>query len=178
MKQFYDRLLATLTVALLVILAAVVLYSVGARTAGASPIWYDEVASILLAWITFLGAALATLRNAHLNFETLLLAQQPRLRAALFIFVELVFLCAFAIILWVGWQILSVFGDETLTSLPGVQLAYVRSVVPIGALLTLLARAMVVRDNWRRVMAGRDAESEEIAAEIARAQEALARAPR
>lgn len=178
MRRAYDRLLATLTIALLVTLALVVLYSVGARASGFSPIWYDEVASILLAWISFLGAALATLRNAHLNFENLLVAQPRPVRAALFVFVETVFVLTFGLICWAGWRILGVFNDEVLTSIAWVQLAYVRSIVPIGALLMLVSRLFVVHQNWLRVMAGRDAESEEIQAEIVRAQEALARAPR
>lgn len=170
LRRAYERGLAALTIALLIVLAVVVVYAVVARTAGASPIWYDEVASILLAWLSLTGAALAMLRNSHLNFESLLVSRAPRTRAALLVVVEVVVLTVFGLLLWAGWRILEVFGDETMTSLPWVKLAFVQSVVPIGAALTIVSRVFVMRDNWRRVMAGRDAESEEIAAEIARAQ--------
>lgn len=176
MRRAYERALAAATIALLIVLAAIVVYAVAARTAGASPIWYDEVASILLAWLSLLGAALAMLRNAHLNFENLLVAQPPGRRAALFVLVEAVVFTVFALMLWAGWRILEVFGDETITSIPWVRLAFVQSVVPIGAALTITSRLLVLRENWRRVMAGRDAESEEIAAEIARAQAEHSRA--
>ncbi|MCL4745833.1 MAG: TRAP transporter small permease subunit [Burkholderiaceae bacterium] len=175
MRRYYERLLAIVTIALLIALAAIVLYAVAARTLGASPIWYDEVASVVLAWLSLLGAALAMARNAHLNFENLLMAQPLRVRGALFLFAELVVLAVFSILLWVGWRILEVFGDETLTSLTWVPLAVVHAIVPVGAALTILARLLVARENWQRVMEGRDSESEEIAAEIARAQAELAR---
>jgi TRAP-type C4-dicarboxylate transport system permease small subunit len=175
MRRAYERLLAAVTVAVLIVLAATVVYAVAARTLGASPIWYDEVASIMLAWLTLLGAALAMVRNAHLNFENLLMAQSVRVRAVLFVVVEVVVLVVFGLIMWAGLRILEVFGDETLTSIPWAKLAFVQSIVPIGAALTIIARVLVVRENWLRVMAGRDTESEEIAAEIARAQAELAR---
>lgn len=177
-RSIYERTLATVTLTLLVALAAVVLYSVAARTAGSSPIWYDEVASVMLAWLTFLGAALATLRHAHLNFDTLLVSRGLALRRLLFGFGELVFLGVFALIGWAGWHILEIFGDEALTSLRSVPLALVHSVVPIGAGLMILSRLLVAGENWQRVKAGRDLDSDEITAEIARAQTELNKAPR
>ncbi|MGH7405804.1 MAG: TRAP transporter small permease, partial [Candidatus Methylomirabilales bacterium] len=33
-------------------------------------IWYDEFASYLLVWLTFYGAVLATYRDAHIGFDT------------------------------------------------------------------------------------------------------------
>ena len=40
-------------------LAVVVVLGVGFRKFGAALVWYDEVASVLLAWLTYYGAALA-----------------------------------------------------------------------------------------------------------------------
>ena len=176
LRRLLQRALEAVAIALLTVLATVVLLGIGARSVGRPLVWYDEVASILLAWLSLLGAALAMLRNAHLNFENLLVAQPPGRRAALFVLVEAVVFTVFALMLWAGWRILEVFGDETITSIPWVRLAFVQSVVPIGAALTITSRLLVLRENWRRVMAGRDAESEEIAAEIARAQAEHSRA--
>ncbi len=176
MLIWFRRILATLTIGLLIMLAAVVLYAVASRTAGASPVWYDEVASVLLAWLSLLGAALATARNAHLNFEGLLMSLPPRVRGTAFVFGEAVFYATFGVVLWYGWQLLAVFGDETLTSLPRVALAHVQSVVPLGAALILIARVLVTPGNWARVRAGTDLESAEIAAEIDRARASMAQA--
>ena len=56
-----QRALELAVVALMVALALVVVLGVVFRRFGAALVWYDEVASILLAWLTFYGAALAAL---------------------------------------------------------------------------------------------------------------------
>jgi TRAP-type C4-dicarboxylate transport system permease small subunit len=176
MLTWFIRLLAGITILLLVVLAGVVLFAVASRTAGSSPVWYDEVASVLLAWLSLLGAALATARNAHLNFEGLLMSLPSRLRTLAFIVGEAVFYATFAIVLWFGWKLLAIFGDETMTSLPAVPLSIVQSIVPLGAVLIVIARLLVTPGNWARVQAGTDLESQEIAAEIERARTSMAQA--
>jgi len=52
----------------MVTLSVVVIVAVCYRIAGDSLSWYDEVASILLAWITYYGAALAALQRKHVGF--------------------------------------------------------------------------------------------------------------
>ena len=49
-------------------LAVVVVLAVVFRKAGASLVWYDEVAAIMLAWLTYYGAALAALQARALGF--------------------------------------------------------------------------------------------------------------
>ena len=46
-------------------MAAEVTLGVVFRALGHSLAWYDEVASVLLAWLTFYGAALASVRRAR-----------------------------------------------------------------------------------------------------------------
>ena len=65
------RFLEGAVLVLLASLAVVVVVGVGFRKAGAALVWYDEVASILLAWLTYYGAALAALRRAHIGVPTL-----------------------------------------------------------------------------------------------------------
>mgnify|MGYP001488246100 CR=1 FL=1 len=60
----YDRVLEWLIVVLMTLLAAEVTLGVVYRTLGFSLVWYDEVASILLAWLTFYGSALASVKRA------------------------------------------------------------------------------------------------------------------
>lgn len=172
-RRLYEGALAGVTLTLMVLLAAVVLYAVAARTAGSSPIWYDEVASVMLAWLSFLGAALATLRHAHLNFDTLLISRSLPVRKFLFVLGELVFIAVFALLAWAGWEILAVFGGETLTSLRFVPLSLIQGIVPVSAALMILSRLMVTGENWQRLIEGRDIDSIEIEAEIARAKRDL-----
>jgi hypothetical protein len=54
-------------IVLVVTLAAEVTLGVVFRAAGRALAWYDEVASVLLAWLTFYGAALASVKRAHIG---------------------------------------------------------------------------------------------------------------
>ncbi len=162
--------LEAITVALLVTLAVIVVLAVGFRYSGSSFIWYDEVASVILAWLTYYGAALAALRRGHLGFSGLILSLGPRARATAFIAAEVVVYAVFVTMAWAGWKVLAVMAGETLVSLEWVPLQFTQSVVPIGCALFVLAQAVSTREAWARMRAGRSAEDEEIAHEIDRAQ--------
>jgi TRAP-type C4-dicarboxylate transport system permease small subunit len=168
--RWLDLALQVATLAMIVTLACVVLLGVGFRYSGASLIWYDEVSSVLLAWITFVGAALATLRNAHLGFGGLLFGLPPAGRLSLFWVTEALFLAICAIILWAGWAILDIFGRETMTTLRFVPRSVVQGVLPVAAGLMLAGRLLTLPQRLADVRAGRDPEMAEIEHEIARAE--------
>ena len=165
------HLLEWFTIGLLLTLAGVVISAVIARKGfNSSFIWYDEVASVLLAWITFFGAAYAALRRRHLGFEGLILSLAKPVRVALFVIGELVVYAVFAVLGYAGWFVLRIFGSETLVSLDWVPLMWTQAVVPIGAGLFILAQLLSTPDAVRRLIAGQSAEDEEIAEEIAKAE--------
>ncbi len=165
-----DIALQVVALALLITLAVVVLMGVVWRYSGASLIWYDEVASLLLAWLTFVGAALAALRNAHLNFTALLIVLPAPARMALFALVEAIFVATFAAVAWAGWSLLSFFGDETLTTLRWFPRSVAQGVLPVAAVLIIVARLLTMRERCADMRRGLDPEIEEITHEIARAQ--------
>ena len=171
--RLFDLLLRIVTLALLLALAVIVLLGVAYRYSGASLIWYDEAASVLLAWITFIGAALAMLMNAHLGFAGLLYGLPRRGRVALLILVEIIVLGSLGIVVWGGWAILGIFAGETLVSLRFIPRAFVQSALPIGAVLMIVARLLTLPERWRDVVEGLDPEAKDIAEEIARAQAEL-----
>lgn len=165
------RLLEAITIGLLVLLAILVVAAVTFRYGlNASLPWYDEVASVLLAWITYYGAALAALRRGHLGFSGMVLSLPPLPRKLLFIIAELVVYGVFVAMAWAGWVVLKVMAGETLVSLDWVPLQATQSVVPIGCVLFILAQILSTPAAWARNLAGRDAEAEEIEAEIAKAE--------
>ncbi len=171
LARLLKRLLEVITIGLLVTLACVVISAVVARKGfNSSFVWYDEVASVLLAWITFYGAAYAALRRRHLGFEGLIIACPPPLRISLFIISEIVVYVVFVVFAYAGWFILQVLGSETLVSLRWVPLWFTQSVVPVGAALFIVAQILSTPDTVRRLMTGRSAEDEEIAEEIAKAE--------
>lgn len=173
--NWLDLFLQLFTVTLIVILAIIVLLAVGFRYSGNSLIWYDEVAVLLLAWITFSGAALAVLRNAHLGFNGLMFGLPLPARTALFWLVEAIFFAIFAVTLWAGWTILGIFGNETMTTLRFVPRTVVQGILPVSAALILLGRALTLPGRLAEVRSGIDPETLEIQHEIARAEAELAR---
>jgi len=63
-RRRYELALEWLVIFLMAAMAIEVTAGVLFRTFGASLVWYDEVASILLAWLTFYGSALASAKRA------------------------------------------------------------------------------------------------------------------
>ena len=169
--RILHRLLEVVTIGLLVALAGVVISAVIARYVFNSSFrWYDEVASVMLAWITYYGAALAALQRRHLGFSGFLLSLDIRSRAVLFIIAEAVVYAVFIAMTWASWLVLGVMAGDSLVSLEWVPLQFTQSVVPIGCVLFVIAQFVSTPDAWMRMKAGRDAEADEIAEEIAKAE--------
>ncbi len=140
------RFLEGAVLVLLASLAVVVVVGVGFRKAGAALVWYDEVASILLAWLTYYGAALAALRRAHIGVPTLAQRLTGRARVAVVLVAEGAIIAFFAAVAWSGWQVVRVLEGTTLVSLPSVPAALAQSVIPIGAVLFIVAQLLGLKD--------------------------------
>jgi len=132
----------------MVSLALVVVVGVAFRRFGAALVWYDEVASILLAWLTFYGAALAALHRAHIGFPKLVDGLGPTLRRPLILLGEAFVLSFFVIIAWAGWRVFGILGGDTLVSLPWVPQRLAQSVIPIGAALFIVAELVTLPEVW------------------------------
>lgn len=130
-------------------LALVVVVGVGFRKAGASLVWYDEVASILLAWLTYYGAALAALHRAHIGMPTVVDRLRGRLRTVTVLAGEACTLTFFAVLTWAGVRVLSVLGGTTLVSLPSIPMWVAQSVIPIGGALFIVAEILSIPDALR-----------------------------
>ena len=162
-------ILESVTIGLVVALSLVVVAAVVARYAfNASFVWYDEVASIMLAWITFYGAGLAALRRRHLGFAGVMMALPRGARIAAFVVAELIVYAVFAALAYAGWLVLGIFGSETMVSLD-VPLSVTQSALPIGAAIVILAQMLSAPQAWRDMLAGRSADDDEIEEELARA---------
>lgn len=146
MRRGLRRFLETVVLVLMALLAIVVVVGVGFRKAGASLVWYDEVASILLAWLTYYGAALAALHRAHIGMPTLVDRMRGRLRTVTVITGEVCTLAFFGVLTWAGVRVLSVLGGTTLVSLPSVPMSVAQSVIPIGGVLFIVAQLLSLPD--------------------------------
>ena len=138
------RLLEWISLFILIMLAVVVVIAVIFRYSGSSLVWYDEIASVLLAWLTYFGAALAALNRSHLGFTGFLRSLPPVQRLAAFWAGEAVVYAFLGTCAYAGWYVLSVFGEETLVSLP-IPLSLTQSVIPIGFILFAIGQLTSTR---------------------------------
>ena len=171
LNRWFEWLLEVASIILLISLALVVVLAVIFRFAGSSLVWYDEVASVQLAWLTYYGAALAALKRGHLGFAGLFLALPPRVRSAAFVLAELFVIGFFLIIGYAGWYLLGVFGEEALISLPWVPLSFTQSVIPIGAALFIVAEILSMPETWRKALVGTDFERQGIGETVEEARQ-------
>lgn len=179
LSTVFGKAIEAMAVLLLITLAVIVVLAVGFRyLLNDSLPWYDEVASVLLAWITYFGAALAALRRSHLGFSAALLAMTLKLRALLFALAEVIVYAVFISLAWAGWRVLDVMEGMTLEALPWVSFTFVQSIVPLGCVMFIIAQLLSTPQAWARLRAGRDVEAEEIESEIAKAQAELEREQR
>ena len=151
MKRAVGRFLEWTVLVLITALATVVVVGIIFRKAGAALVWYDEVASILLAWLTYYGAALAALKRAHIGVPTLVEWLQGRTRVIVILAAEAVVITFFVAVAWSGWQVTKALGQITLVSLPSVSAAVAQSVIPIGAVLFIAAEIVGLRDVLAQV---------------------------
>jgi len=154
LSRWLDELLQWAVIVLMVSLTAVVISAVIWRKMGASFSWYDEVASVLLAWVTYYGAALAALRRGHIGFDGALLAIPLPWRMVAAAVAEIVVIGFFVILAWTGMRVLQVLEGDTLVSLTWVPVTLTQSVIPLGAALFILAELLSLPAYWRGVREG------------------------
>jgi len=148
-RRGFERLLEGLVLGLMAVLAGVVLLAVVFRKTGASLVWYDEIAVVLLAWLTYYGAALAALKRAHIGFPRLVRAARPATRVALLLTREILVIGFFLVVAWAGWRVLGALGGLTLGSLPWLSTQVTQSVIPIGAVLCIVAEVVSAVETLR-----------------------------
>lgn len=157
-----DAVLQWILIILMISLTAIVVIAVIYRKFDASLSWYDEVASITLAWITYYGAALAALRRQHIGFDSVILALPGGLRVAAVLIAEVLVIGFFILLAWAGLEVLEVLEGESLVSLSWVPIQFTQSVIPIGAILFILAELLSAPAYFKAVMSGHSSEHPDI----------------
>ncbi len=142
----YGRLLEVVVGALMVILAIEVTLGIVFRVIGQSLVWYDEIASALLAWLTFYGSALASVKRAHIGCPEVVDQLRPTLKRIVDIVAQLLVIGFFALLGWVGLTIMPILAGDSMVSLPSIPMNVVQSVIPISSVLILVAEVMYLVD--------------------------------
>jgi len=161
-----SAILEWITISLMVLLTLVVTFAVVARLLGESFSWYDEVAAIMLAWITYYGSALAALHRRHIGFDTVLLKLPVKARLVALIIGEVIVLLFFFLMARAGLQVLDVLAGDTLISLTWVPVQLTQSIIPIGAILFMVCQVLSLPGYWQTTAAGISIEHAEIEEEV------------
>lgn len=173
LRLAFERTLTAFVIFLLGSLAVIVLMGVAYRKLGIPMVWYDEVASIALAWLTYYGAGLAALKRSHIGFPGLVNAMPPHLRVPLVLLGEGIVILFFALLGWFGYEVLVILEGDAMVSLPWVPTRVTQSVIPIGSLVFIVAQLLTLPELLRQARGEGviDAEKQEMQREIEKAMQ-------
>jgi TRAP-type transport system small permease protein len=143
----FERFLEGVVIILMAALTILVVVAVLFRKIGGALVWYDEVASILLAWLTYYGAAYAALKRGHIGFGTMVQRFPASVRRVTDATSEIIVIGFFAVAAYAGWRVVQVLIGTTLVSLPWMPMAVTQSVIPIGAVLFIVAELLSMRQR-------------------------------
>lgn len=159
-RTVLDRVLEVLAAVLMVALTVIIILGFAYRYAGYSLVWYDEIASIGLAWLTYYAGALAALRGAHIGFPGLVNAFPRTLRIAATLVAEALVILFFVVLAATGLEVLVILEGLTLVSLPEVPMQIAQSVIPITAVLFVVAVLLRLPDTLAEARKGAIVEHE------------------
>ncbi|UCC99194.1 MAG: TRAP transporter small permease [Phycisphaerales bacterium] len=137
-SETLNRLLDYLIFLILLVMATIMALNVFCRFVLLFSLsWVDEVAQILLVWLTFLGAAIGIRERAHYTFEYLAGRLSGRLRRYLLLLSHTLTTMAIGLLLYwssqVAWGIRHWIMPAT-----EISRAWVYGACPVGALLMLI----------------------------------------
>ncbi len=147
LRRGYELLLEGIVFVLMAAMAVEVTVGVVYRSLGQALAWYEEISVVLLAWLTFYGAALAALKQAHIGVPGVVARLRPAWRVPAVLVAETLVLAFFALLAWAGTEVIEVLATDRLVSLPHISVAYTQSVIPIGAVLFIIAEALVLPER-------------------------------
>jgi TRAP-type C4-dicarboxylate transport system permease small subunit len=142
LRKIFDRVLETIAVILMLAVTVIVTMGFVYRWLGESLVWYDEVASIALCWLTYYAGALAALRGAHIGFAGFVNSLPTKLRVAAAVFSSSVTIFFFVVLAVMGTEVVQILKGDTLVSIPELPLQVTQSVIPIASALFVLAELL------------------------------------
>lgn len=151
-KQSYDACLQYIMFVMMIALAVTVVVGVVYRWSGNALVWYDEVASVQLAWLTYYGSAYAALKGAHIGVPSIIKSFPIPIRKVFFVVSKIVIYSFFALMTYYGLIVMKLIHGETLTTLEWVPQSLVQSVIPIGSFLFMLSETLRLKEDYQGVM--------------------------
>ena len=120
------------------------------------PDWTEELARTVFIYLTFVGGALAIVRNAHLRIESFHSRLSPRSKTMLDILLAIVGVAFLAVTLYYSVGLLGRLSHQPMSSVP-ISKAFMFAAVPVGCALMLVYELLRIRNYVRMLAAGRGA---------------------
>ncbi len=156
MLTVIDRLVGWALAVILGAMSCMVFVSVVFRFVLNMPLsWSDELASLLFAWTTFVGAYVASRSRSHIAIDTLVIFLPPTVRRGLATCVDVCVLLLLALFVWQGAKLAMTTWSLEFPAME-ISRGYLYLAFPIGA--GLMAVGMIQR--WRRLDPGASVEEE------------------
>ena len=155
LKKFidlYEKFLKFILFVMMVALAATVLLGVSFRFGGSALVWYDEVAAVQLAWITYYGSAYASLKGAHISVPSIFKAFPLVLRKIFFVLSKFIIYAFLILLAYYGFKVLTLIGGETLVTLEWVPQIFVQSVIPVASCLFILSETLRIPEYYKNLV--------------------------
>ncbi len=154
MPTWLDRIVGGVLALILSAMTVLVFASVVLRYVMNSPVtWSEELASLLFAWITFMGAFVGFRSRSHIAIDTLVVFLPPAVRGAIRCMVDAVVLCVLGLFVWQGVRLCATtWGLE----FPAMEISrgYLYLSLPLGAALMIAAVVEQWRDARRMISSG------------------------
>jgi TRAP-type C4-dicarboxylate transport system permease small subunit len=154
MRSLLDRFVGGVLALILGAMTVLVFVSVVLRYILNSPVtWSEELASLLFAWITFVGAFVGFRSRSHIAIDTLVVFLPPVARRAIGRMADVVVLCVLGLFVWQGVRLcVTTWGLE----FPAMEISrgYLYLSLPLGAALMIVAIVERWSDARRNTGAG------------------------
>ncbi|MEY3824117.1 MAG: hypothetical protein RLZZ13_5 [Pseudomonadota bacterium] len=148
----YDKYLQYFLFFQMISLSITVLLGVCFRWAGHSLVWYDEIAGIQLAWITYFGSAYASLKGLHIGMPTLIKVFPKDIRKILFVLSKIIIFLFFLVLTYYGTKVIIVLRGDTLVTLDWIPQSFVQSVIPVSSLLIIISELLFYKEAYEQTI--------------------------
>ena len=148
----YDRYLQYFIFLQMILLSLTVVVGVFFRWSGHSLVWYDEVAGIQLAWITYFGSAYASLKGLHIGMPTLIKVFPKDIRKILFVISKIIIFLFFLILTYYGTKVIIVLRGDTLVTLDWIPQSFVQAVIPASSILIIISEFFSYEEAYKQTM--------------------------
>ena len=147
MKTLFDRLLIWVLAAILGTMTCVVVASVVFRYLLNNPLaWPEELASMLFAWMTFVGAYVGIRSRTHINIDTLVIILPANIRRAISRVADIAVLMLLVLFAYQGCRLTIRMWNIEFAAME-ISRGYLYASLPVGASLMLMGLILSWRDR-------------------------------